>query len=62
MPWISSKKCEFEEASFRTFFYKSLERFVDRGFGNAWQVDLNIIHKAPKMIICNSKMASLDAT
>jgi hypothetical protein len=42
------KEHEFEEANFRTFFYKLVEQFVDKGFGNDWQLAINIIHQIQK--------------
>jgi hypothetical protein len=56
------RTCKFEETNSKTFFYKPLEQFVNKGFGNAWQLALNRIQEAPKMNICNSKQASLGAT
>jgi hypothetical protein len=34
MPWISSKNGEYEEADSKTIFYKLVEKFVEKGFGN----------------------------
>ncbi len=64
MPWhgFLQRMHEFEEAGSKIFFYKPLEWFFDRGFGNTWQLALNRVHETSKKIFCNSKMASLDAT
>jgi hypothetical protein len=52
---------EFEKAYSRRFFNKPLEQFVDRRFGNAWQLVLNKVHEALKTIVCNSMMTSVGA-
>jgi len=44
------------------FFTSFLKRFVNKRFGNAWQLAFNRVHEAPKMIVCNSRIANLGAT
>jgi len=46
----------------KIFFYKLVEQFINKGFGNVWQLALKKIHETPKIIICNSKQASMGAT
>jgi hypothetical protein len=54
---------EFEKAvSKKKEVSKPLEQFVDRRFGNVWQLALNKVHETLKMIVCNSKIVSLGAT
>jgi len=53
---------EFEETNSKTIFYKLVEQFVNKEFGNVWQLALNKIHETPKIIIYNSRQASMGAT
>jgi hypothetical protein len=39
---------EFEKVSSKTFFHKLIEWFVNIGFGNLWQLAINIIHGCHK--------------
>ncbi len=52
---------EFEKVGSRAFFYKPLKRFVNRKFGNAWQLAFNRVHETPKKFVCNPKIMSLGA-
>jgi hypothetical protein len=52
---------EFEEIDSRTIFYKLVERFVNKRFGNVWQLVLNKIHETLKTIICNYRQVSMGA-
>lgn len=54
--------CEFEEVDFKTFFHKLIQWFVNKGFGNYWQLVFNRIHETPKTIVCNFKQTNLGAT
>jgi hypothetical protein len=54
--------CEFEKADSKTFFHKLIQLFVNKGFGNYWQLAINRIHKTSKTIICKSKQVNLGAT
>jgi hypothetical protein len=57
------KTCKFEKAiSRRKKIYEPHEQFVDRRFGNAWQLALNRVHETSNTIICNFKIVSLGAT
>jgi hypothetical protein len=47
--------CEFKEVDSITFFHKLILWFVDKGFGDLWQLNIDRIHKIPKMIVCNSR-------
>jgi hypothetical protein len=40
-----SKNGEYEKSDSKTFFYKLVEQFVERGFGNTWQLVVNRIHE-----------------
>jgi hypothetical protein len=62
MPWIFPKNAQYEKANSKTFFYKFVERFFDKGFGNAWQLVVNKIYETQKTILCNSKQASMGVT
>ncbi len=54
---VSLKKSILEK-----IIYKPLEQFVDRRFGNIWQLALNKVHENLKTIVCKSKIVSLGAT
>jgi hypothetical protein len=54
--------CKFEKAHSKTFFHKFTERFANKGFNNPWKPAINRILKTSKMILCNSRQASLVAT
>jgi hypothetical protein len=51
-----------EKANSRAFFHTLIERFVNRRFGNPWQLPINKIHETPMITLCNFKQASLSAT
>jgi hypothetical protein len=46
---------EFEKVDSITFLHKLTKQFVDRRFGNPWQLVINKIHETLKTTICNSK-------
>ncbi len=55
--------CKFEIFNSRTFFHNLfIERFVDKKFGNPWQLVINKIHETQKTIICNTRHVSLGGT
>ncbi len=57
------KECaQVGRSYFHNIFHKLTKRFVDKRFGNAWQLAMNKIHETLKMFICNSRKASLGAT
>ncbi len=56
------RTCEFEETDSKTIFYKLVERFVDKGFGNVWQLAFKKILETLKTIICDYRQASMGAT
>jgi hypothetical protein len=35
---------KFEKANSRTFLYKLIKRFIDKGFGNPWEPPFNKIY------------------
>jgi hypothetical protein len=41
------KTCKFEEVDSKTFFHKLIKQFINIGFGNPWQLAINIIHETP---------------
>ncbi len=49
------RTCEFKEVDPITFFHKLILWFVNKEFGNPWQLIIDIIHKIPKMNVCNSR-------
>jgi hypothetical protein len=40
------------------FFHKLVKQFVERKFGNAWQLAINIVYETQKTIVCNSEHVS----
>ncbi len=58
------KECTNLKKSIPKHFFtcKLIEWFIDRGFGNPWQLATNKIHETPKMTLCNFKQASLGVT
>jgi hypothetical protein len=42
---------EFEETNSKTFFHKLIKQFINKGFGNLWQLAINRIHETQKTTI-----------
>ncbi len=56
------KTRELEKVNSKTFFHKIIKWFIDKGFGNLWQLVIRIIHETPNTTVCNFRQANLGVT